>query len=88
MQLQAVEFHLLLLLLLLRGQTVMRKSFHGAASATKMPLFVVTPVMETYTATAASGSHISLCIITFLSLWLSFCMDICKICGTNRDRLP
>lgn len=66
LQLHSVEFHLLLLLL--RCQIVMRKSFRGAASATKMPLFVVTPVMETYTATAVSGSHICICIITFLYL--------------------
>lgn len=34
----------------------MRKSFRGAASVTKTPPFAVTPVMETFTATAASGS--------------------------------
>lgn len=51
LQHQRVEFHLLL-----SHQTVMKMSFHGAASVTKMPLSVVTPVMETYTATAASGS--------------------------------
>lgn len=41
---------------LLSHQTVMRKNFRGAASVTTMPLFAVTPVMKTYTATAASGS--------------------------------
>lgn len=37
-------------------QTVTKKSFRGAASVTKMPVFDVTLVMEICTATAASGS--------------------------------
>lgn len=44
------------LLLHISHQTAMRRSFCGVASVTMMQLFAVTPVMKTYTATAASGS--------------------------------
>lgn len=43
------------LLLHISHQTVMRRSYHGAASVTTTPPFAVILVMETYTATAASG---------------------------------
>lgn len=40
----------------LNHQMMTTKSSHGAASATRMPLFAVTPVTETCTASAASGT--------------------------------
>lgn len=70
LQLRRVKFHLPL-----RRQTVMRKSFRGAASVIKTPPFVVTPVTETCTATAVSGSlkycqnHIFVSVVKLV--WIS-----------------
>lgn len=49
----------------------MRKIFRGAASVTKMPLFVVTPVTEICTATAALGSLTTFVFYSKAFVWIS-----------------